>query len=457
MFGKKNKKNEEINLINTCLPSERNDVNDLGQLNFELASKLSSFNVFLFHHSKVINKQSSEFTSFAQSSLAATEETHASMNEIAENMENYSKKSYEIAENAKTLLDLNKGNIKNVFTVSNESSNAIGKSQEMKSKMNELESMIVEIKQIVDGVRQIAEQTNLLALNASIEAARAGEHGRGFAVVADEIRKLAENTKSNLVSMDTFTEKILSTSKESLDHVDKTIISIENMNSEMSELSSSFENTEKTLFNVVDDVNKNVSSINEIMGAVEEVNSAMEMISTDAEKLTIKANELQDEAEEINGLGNNAMEAMDIVHKATSVSGKLVSSDKFALSVEEFKNYIETAKNNHRLWVKSIEKMIDQEKIMPLQLDGNQCSFGHFYNSVKPKEKEIKEIWDSINEPHLTLHNLGHEILETIENNDTYAQNQCMESIRTLSDSLIENLDKIIKIIEKNPKIDIFN
>ena len=61
---------------------------------------------------------------------------------------------------------------------------------------------------IIHLIGNIANQTNLLALNAAIEAARAGEAGKGFSVVAAEIRKLADNVKTAVNSVDSIINDI---------------------------------------------------------------------------------------------------------------------------------------------------------------------------------------------------------------------------------------------------------
>jgi hypothetical protein len=85
------------------------------------------------------------------------------------------------------------------------------------------ESMILrnDIKQVEDIlsiIKNTSVKSRILGLNASIEAARSGENGKGFAVVANEIKKMADNSKESVESVEpqlkemiTNIEKIIST------------------------------------------------------------------------------------------------------------------------------------------------------------------------------------------------------------------------------------------------------
>jgi len=105
-------------------------------------------------------------TQNAQAVAAAIEELNASVNEIAQR----------VNESAKV------------------SGSALDQANTTNAQINGLADAAQRIGDVVKLISEIAAQTNLLALNATIEAARAGESGRGFAVVASEVKALATQT-----------------------------------------------------------------------------------------------------------------------------------------------------------------------------------------------------------------------------------------------------------------------
>ena len=132
------------------------------------------------HSSGVIAGGNQDLSDRTARSAASLQNTAASVEQIASNLNGASqltRKAAGIASKARQSASAGGAVVSQVVTTME----AISQSSKK----------IGDIIGVIDG---IAFQTNILALNAAVEAARAGEHGKGFAVVASEVRALASRS-----------------------------------------------------------------------------------------------------------------------------------------------------------------------------------------------------------------------------------------------------------------------
>ncbi|WP_163582814.1 methyl-accepting chemotaxis protein [Gracilibacillus saliphilus] len=135
------------------------------------------------------------------------------------------------------LIDGLQGKVQHVAAQAEQLSATSNEISEQATHANDNSKHIGEVVQLID---QISNQTNLLGLNAAIEAARSGEAGKGFSLVADKIRKLSDNTRNAVKTIDTSLSEIRSSN--------------ENLTLSIKEVSSSSEEQSKIMVEFMDDI-----------------------------------------------------------------------------------------------------------------------------------------------------------------------------------------------------------
>ncbi|MCT4596802.1 MAG: methyl-accepting chemotaxis protein [Vallitalea sp.] len=257
-----------------------------------------------------------------------SEETTASIEEMASNADLISMESNESFENSKQVLEATNEGARLIEGVV-ESIDEVKKSSLYVSQViNDLKISSDKISNIVLMMTNISDQTNLLALNAAIEAARAGEAGKGFAVVAEEVRKLAEESKT----------------------------SAHNITNLISDIQQKIDNTNNIIMEESDLVKKSVNNAHSTSQAFDKIQDLVNGISFKIENIAQSSNQQST-------ISNDMTKAMDSLtnqtqNNASSSQQINVGIEEQALAFKEIESNVEELNNI----VKNLKHQTDKFK-----------------------------------------------------------------------------------------------
>ncbi len=440
---------KELMSLSISLRDGRMDISEILKGIFSIATQISNFDLMLEFYSRQMGGMTEELNKMAQSVYAAFEETNAATMQIASSSEELAVSLEKISKDSNYLNESTMKGSRMIDLVKKENMDAIEYSNDMKDDVNSLLATLETMGSTVEGIYGISEQTNLLALNATIEAARAGDAGKGFAVVAEEIRKLSENTKTMLDSMNRFLEHINSASQKSSQSVQKTVQSIKKVDEAVEDMGNMLSSNLSVISSISQRLDS-ISSFNEELNAsLEEVSASMNIVSNDAGKV----NEI---AVEMGSMGESILkvaESMGSIEKnydsLTKAGGKLASSRFYGISNDDFIKTIGSAVDAHIEWVDRLGLMVDDMEIKPIQTDEHRCGFGHFYYSVKPSSEKIASLWREVENYHSLFHSIGNSAMKSIKENNRDLARQAVKSARDMSDRIVHIFNEMIKVTEQ--------
>ncbi len=413
------------------------------------SSRLGSFEVDIQYATSTIKESVKEYTKYTENTSTTAEEISASLEEIGNTIGNSNDTVTNINKKVQLLLEQNTDSLKIIKALTELRSLLQDNNKVINQHMSDLGGLINNINIIVDTVSQIAEQTNLLALNASIEAARAGEHGKGFAVVAEEIRKLSEETKNSLTKLQSFTDNVKKASHESISSIESSNKSIEDISSNIEDMNTYSNASSEDLKTIAEDISTFTEGFSIINSSIGEIGIGMDALSQQAEANMDRNYELEQEISHLDKLSQDIKEIDDHFIVSNKANYGVLVKNGHGITGSELIEIIEDALEKHQLWMDRLNECVDTMSVLPLQLDGNKCAFGHMYNSVELSSEHIIKIWDEIKPLHLDLHHFGHIIFDDIkQKNESKAQKDLKDAVN-ISKQLFGMLDDIIEIIKK--------
>jgi len=413
------------------------------------AASISMFDVKLRHNGDLVNDYIQIMRNVAGKLSRRFGEVVDSQGQIVAGSENIASLVETTTSNLDLIHDDTTMNYDRMQTAGQKMQDVNSQNLKVADQVSLLENAVREIIAIVKGIRDIANQSRMLSINASIEAARAGSAGRGFAVVAQEMQNLSKNTEKFLTIIVTLLGSIDESIDATKSSIDKSSAAVKEMDEMILELTAKMEVTKSNM----DEASLNVRNINEITDSFSKTTqTTTEIIDSCVEQVT-SINDLAEHFEKVRAslaeLENDFGNVDKGARKNAEDIGGMDEYPEFKLENDDFTQILNSAVSAHANWVKTVENMIADMQVRPLQTDSHKCGFGHYYYILKPRNPEVLEIWKKIEGVHTALHNSGIDVIRHVKENDPKAATRVLEQIKEYSGKITADLNGILKIVQR--------
>lgn len=443
------KASPELETLYKRITNAHGNVEDIFKKNLAAMLTISGVDVQLNHHMNKLSNMTSTVDNATQVILDASKGTSIVADEVNQQQEQLTCTITETASDSDKVynkIEEGQNELTNIKALSN---NTIDISKQTEADMNDLLSVVNRMNEVIEGINSISSQTNLLALNASIEAARAGEAGRGFAVVAEEIRKLAEETQQLTGKMGSFVENIRVASKKSAQSATNTVTSLNSMSEKISAIWNINETNMGDMKQIASNMTSLASVSEEISSAMHELGNQTNEISNQCEQLAETTVQMSDVAESVTKSIDPFYRIQEELMFALNTMEDMSKDAFFQRDERTYYLYIGWMKTGLQKWVANFEKMLEQQKTLPVELDAKKCVFGRGLTYLTPNKEDALPLWKQLDALHVKMVDYGKKTHSAVSRGNYDEAERNFKELIKLSTDLTNQLNAVTKILVK--------